>query len=140
MPRVNFFSHEIRFKPKAQRKITSWIKRVVEEEGATINEINYVFCTDAYLLSLNQGFLKHNTLTDIITFDNSEEPSVLEGEIYISIERVIENAEKYFVSFENELHRVMIHGVLHLLGYKDKKPSEKTLMRKKEEACLSLLK
>ncbi len=140
MSRVNFFSHEIRFKPKAPRKICSWINKVVEAEGATIKEINYVFCSDSYLLSLNQGFLKHNTLTDIITFDNSEEPSTLEGEIYISIERVKENAEKYEETFENELSRVMIHGVLHLLGYKDKKTPEKALMRKKEEACLSLLK
>jgi probable rRNA maturation factor len=140
MSRVNFFSHEIRFKLKAPRKISSWINRVVEADGATIKEINYVFCSDSYLLSLNQGFLKHNTLTDIITFDNSEEPSALEGEIYISIERVKENAEKYEATFENELSRVMIHGVLHLLGYKDKKPPEKARMRKKEEACLSLLK
>jgi len=140
MSRVNFFSHEIRFKLKAARKISSWINRVVEAEGATIKEINYVFCSDPYLLSLNQGFLKHNTLTDIITFDNSEEPSALEGEIYISIERVKENSERYEATFENELSRVMIHGVLHLLGYKDKKPPEKARMRKKEEACLSLLK
>jgi probable rRNA maturation factor len=107
-------------------------------EGATIQEINYIFCSDSYLLSLNQGFLKHNTFTDIITFDNSEDPSSLEGEIYISIERVKENAKKYNVPIEDELSRVMIHGVLHLLGFKDKKPTEKALMRKKEEACLSL--
>jgi len=140
MSLVNFFYNEVRFKLKSPRKITSWIKRVVQKEGAAIHEINYVFCSDSYLLTLNQGFLKHNTLTDIITFDNSEEKSVLEGEIYISIERVKENAEKYEETFENELSRVMIHGVLHLLGYKDKKTPEKALMRKKEEACLSLLK
>jgi probable rRNA maturation factor len=105
-----------------------------------INEINYIFCSDSYLLSLNKGFLKHNTLTDIITFDNSEGTGSMEGEIYISIERVKENATKYDVSFEDELNRVMIHGILHLLGYKDKKPSEKALMRKKEEAYLSLRK
>ena len=140
MSLVNFFYNEVRFKLKSPRKITSWIKRVVQKEGAAIHEINYVFCSDSYLLTLNQGFLKHNTFTDIITFDNSEEKSVLEGEIYISIERVKENADKFKVPFENELSRVMIHGVLHLLGYKDKKPSEKVLMRTKEEACLSLLK
>jgi probable rRNA maturation factor len=138
MSSVNFFCNEIRFKLKNPRKVTSWIKKVVEKESATIQEINYVFCSDSYLLSLNQGFLKHNTLTDIITFDNSVEASVLEGEIYISVERVKENAKKYNVPFEDELRRVMIHGVLHLLGYKDKKPTEKALMRKKEEACLSL--
>lgn len=140
MSSVHFFCNEVRFKLKNPSKVSSWIKKVVEKEGASIQEINYVFCSDSYLLTLNQGFLKHNTLTDIITFDNSDEESVLEGEIYISIERVKENAKEYEVPFEDELSRVMIHGVLHLLGYKDKKPSEKALMRKKEEACLSLRK
>lgn len=140
MSSVHFFCNGVRFKLKNPRKVSSWIKTVVEKEGASIQEINYVFCSDSYLLTLNQGFLKHNTLTDIITFDNSGEESVLEGEIYISIERVKENAKEYEVPFEDELSRVMIHGVLHLLGYKDKKPSEKALMRKKEEACLSLRK
>jgi probable rRNA maturation factor len=140
MSSIHFFSQNTRFKLKNPRKITSWIKRVVEEEGSSLQEINYVFCTDSYLLTLNQGFLKHNTLTDIITFDYSETRSSLEGEIYISIDRIKENAVKYGISFEDELGRVMIHGVLHLLGYKDKKPSEKALMRKKEEACLSLRK
>lgn len=140
MSSVLFFSHEIRFKLKNPRKVNSWIKRVVGKEGASIEEVNYVFCSDAYLLELNKRFLKHKTLTDIITFDNSETPLTLEGEIYISIERVKENAKKYKVSFEDELSRVMIHGILHLLGYKDKKTSEKALMRKKEEACLSLRK
>jgi probable rRNA maturation factor len=138
MSSIHFFSNEVRFTLKNPRKVKSWIKRVVEKEGATIQEINYIFCSDSHLLSLNQGFLKHNTFTDIITFDNSEDPSSLEGEIYISIERVKENAKKYNVPIEDELSRVMIHGVLHLLGFKDKKPTEKALMRKKEEACLSL--
>lgn len=141
MPLIHFFYHNIRFKLKAPRKVTSWIKKVVENEGATFQEINFIFCSDSYLLTLNQGFLKHNTLTDIITFDNSSpSDSSLEGEIYISVDRVRENADKFQVSFEDELNRVMIHGVLHLLGYKDKKPSEKAQMRKKEEACLSLRK
>lgn len=140
MSSIHFFCNEVRFKLKNPRKVSSWIKKVVKKEGASIQEINYVFCSDSYLLTLNQGFLKHNTLTDIITFDNSDEESVLGGEIYISIERVKENAKEYEVPFEDELCRVMIHGVLHLLGYKDKKPSEKALMRKKEEACLSLRK
>lgn len=140
MSSVHFFYNEVRFKLRTPRKVTSWIKRVVDKEGSSIQEINYVFCSDSYLLTMNQGFLKHNTLTDIITFDNSEKTSVLEGEIYISVERVEENAKKYNVPFEDELNRVMIHGVLHLLGYKDKKTTEKALMRKKEEACLSLRK
>jgi len=140
MSPVHFFYNEVQFKLKNPRKVTNWIKRVVEKEGSSIKEINYVFCSDSYLLTLNRSFLSHNTLTDILTFDHSNDVSVLEGEIYISIERVKENAEKYDVAFEDELGRVMIHGVLHLLGYKDKKIAEKALMRKKEEACLSLRK
>ena len=140
MPLINYFSHKTRYKLKTPRKVTSWIKQVVENEGSSIQEINFIFCSDPYLLSLNRGFLKHNTLTDIITFDNSESGRLLEGEIYISITRVRENAAKFKVQFEDELNRVMIHGILHLLGYRDKKPSEKALMRKKEEACLSLRK
>lgn len=140
MSSVHFFYNEVRFKLRTPRKVISWIKEIVDKEGSLIQEINYVFCSDSYLLTLNLGFLKHNTLTDIITFDNSEKTFVLEGEIYISVERVEENAKKYNVPFEDELNRVMIHGILHLLGYKDKKPTEKAIMRKKEEACLSLRK
>jgi probable rRNA maturation factor len=140
MPLINYFSYKTHFRLKDPRKVTSWIKRVVEKEGSTIQGINYIFCSDSYLLTLNEDFLNHKTLTDIITFDNSEDRSSLEGEIYISIDRVKENAVKYQVPFQDELNRVMIHGVLHLLGFKDKKPSEKALMRKKEEACLSLRK
>lgn len=135
---IRFFSEDISFKIDLPRKKTLWIKEVARREKKTIKEINYIFCSDEYLLQLNQGFLNHKTLTDIITFDNSEGKNGLEGEIYISIERVQENALKFNNEFEDELHRVMIHGVLHLIGYKDKKPSEKALMRKKEEACLSL--
>ncbi len=138
MATIRFFSEDISFKIDSPRKKTLWIKEVARREKKTIKEINYIFCSDEYLLQLNQGFLNHKTLTDIITFDNSEGKNGLEGEIYISIERVQENAIKFNTEFEDELHRVMIHGVLHLIGYKDKKHSEKALMRKKEEACLSL--
>ncbi|MFM7430758.1 MAG: rRNA maturation RNase YbeY [Flammeovirgaceae bacterium] len=134
---IRFLNNEILFKVKNSRKIADWIKSVAKKEKKQIGELSYIFCSDEYLLSLNQQYLKHNTLTDIITFDYSE-GKTLSGEIYISIDRVAENAEKFKVSFQEELHRVMIHGVLHLAGYKDKKPAEKALMRKKEEACLSL--
>ena len=137
---IRFFSEDISFKIDLPRKKTQWINEVARREKKTIKEINYIFCSDGYLLQLNQGFLNHKSLTDIITFDNSEGKKALEGEIYISIERVHENAQKFNTEFEDELRRVMIHGVLHLIGYKDKKPSEKALMRKKEEACLSLWK
>jgi probable rRNA maturation factor len=138
MSQIRFFSEDISFKLKHPIKVSSWIKVVTRKEKQSIKEINYIFCTDEYLLQLNQGFLNHKTLTDIITFDNSEGKKALEGEIYISIERVKENSLKFKTDFEDELHRVMVHGVLHLIGYKDKRPSEKALMRKKEEACLSL--
>lgn len=135
---IHFFSEKTRFKLDHPRKTSNWIKKVVEKEKVSFLELNYIFCSDKYLLQLNQDFLNHDTLTDIITFDNSSPGSALEGEIYISIDRVKENAKTLKVSFDEELHRVIIHGVLHLLGYGDKKPAEKALMRKKEEACLSL--
>jgi probable rRNA maturation factor len=138
MSSIRFFYQEISFSIKNPRKRTKWIELVATKEKHTIKEINYIFCQDKYLLQLNQSFLKHKTLTDIITFDLSAEEKTLEGEIYISIERVKENATIFGVSFSDELDRVMIHGVLHLIGYKDKTTSQKSLMRKKEDACLSL--
>lgn len=139
MPSINFLSEGIDFKPKNQNKLKTWIKRVIESEGRELSSLVYIFCTDTYLLSINQDYLKHKTLTDIITFDYSESNQI-DGEIYISIERVRENAIRFEKTFEEELHRVMIHGVLHILGLKDKNPAQKSAMRKKEEACLSLWK
>lgn len=123
-----------------KKKTTSWIKTVIGKYKPTFSGLNYIFCSDAYLLSINQEFLKHNTLTDIITFRLSEPGKPIEAEIYISIDRVAENALKFRATTDQELHRVIIHGVLHLIGFKDKKPAEKVLMRKTEEACLSLRK
>ena len=138
MGSIHFFSEDIAFKPKNPRKVKAWISKSIVKEKAFFKEINYIFCSDSYLLNLNKEYLNHNTLTDIITFDNSESKGELEGDIFISVERVKDNATRFNVSFEEELHRVMIHGVLHLLGYKDKTTSQRVLMRKKEEACLSL--
>lgn len=140
MASIRFFTESINFKITNPRKTRAWIRGVTKIENRAISEINYIFCSDAYLLELNQRFLKHNTLTDIITFDNAEESKEINGEIYISIDRIKENALSLKTNFEDELHRVIIHGVLHLIGYKDKKKSEKALMRKKEEAFLSLRK
>jgi rRNA maturation RNase YbeY len=134
---ISFFTEKIPFKLNCPRKTSKWINLVVKKEKKVIGEISYIFCSDEFLLSLNQQFLKHDTLTDVITFDFSEGKTLV-GEIYISIQRVTENAKKFNVPFQNELDRVMIHGVLHLVGYKDKKPAEKEQMRRKEEACLSL--
>jgi probable rRNA maturation factor len=136
---VRFFSEDIDFALAHPRKTTDWIIRSAKKEKFLIREINYIFCSDSFLLKLNQGYLKHNTLTDIITFDYSAGKAI-EGEIYISIDRVNENAFKFKKDFDEELHRVIIHGALHMMGYKDKKLVEKTLMRKKEDTYLSLRK
>lgn len=140
MAGIHFFSEDIEFAPKTPRKLKSWVITCAAKEKASVNEVNYIFCSDEYLLRLNKEYLSHNTYTDIITFDNSQSKGEIEGDIFISIDRVKENAEKFNVSFETELHRVMIHGVLHLIGYKDKSPADKSKMRKKEDACLSLWK
>ncbi|MBI3221003.1 MAG: rRNA maturation RNase YbeY [Bacteroidetes bacterium] len=140
MAAIQFFSEDISFTLAKPRRTSNWIKRIAQKEKREVRDVSYIFCSDVYLLELNQQYLNHNTLTDIITFDYSEGAKQLEGEIYISIDRVKENAEKFKVSFQDELDRVMIHGVLHLIGYKDKKPADKALMRKKEEASLSLRK
>lgn len=134
---IRFFYEQIDFKIKNPRKTIQWIKKSVKNERSLIGEINYIFCCDNYLLRLNQVFLGHKTLTDIITFDYSAK-NLISGEIYISLERVKENSIKFRCDFEEELRRVMIHGVLHLSGYNDKLPAEVSKMRKKEDAYLSL--
>lgn len=136
---IRFFYEEVDFKIKNSRKTVSWIKESSRKEKKIIGEINFIFCSDDYLLRLNMEFLKHNTLTDIITFDYSE-GKFISGEIYISIERANENSIEFSTDLQTELLRVIIHGILHLFGYKDKKPLEVTTMRKKEEAYLSLWK
>lgn len=136
---IRFFYDETNYKIEFPRKTARWIIEVARLENMQISVVNYIFCSDSYLLSLNQEFLGHNTLTDIITFDNSSGKEI-SGEVYISLERVKENSGKFNSSFRDELHRVMIHGILHLIGYGDKKPKEVSIMRKKEEAYLSLWK
>jgi len=135
---IRFFTEDTDFALAHPRKTSAWISQAARKEKSEIKEINYIFCSDSFLLGLNQDYLEHDTLTDIITFDYSVSKKALEGEIYISIDRVSENAFKFKRDFEEELHRVIIHGVLHLAGYKDKKPSDKAIMRKKEDTYLSL--
>ncbi|MDA7728712.1 rRNA maturation RNase YbeY [Flavobacteriales bacterium] len=113
-----------------------WLNRVISNEAKEEGDITYIFCDDDYLLEKNIRFLNHNTLTDVITFDYCEGNSV-GGDIFISIERVKENSEVFKVDFLTELNRVMVHGLLHLLGYKDKTERESNLMRKKENYYLS---
>ena len=126
------FNSETSFTLKNQNKLVKWIGDVVSSEGFQVAEINYIFCDDSYLNKINQEFLNHDTFTDIISFDYTLGKEV-GGDIFISIERVLENAEKFNEVFENELYRVMIHGILHFMGYKDKTKKEKTLMRTKED-------
>ena len=135
---IQFFTEDTSFSLDQEDSTINWINKVLEKEGYKAENINYVFCSDAHLLELNQQYLNHDTLTDIITFDNSEEKENLEADIFISIDRVKENASALKKEFSNELHRVIIHGLLHLLGLKDKTEAEKQEMREKEDACLSL--
>ncbi len=137
---IRFFSEGISFRLKHPTVTANWIRRVVQNEGYLVDSLDYIFCSDEYLSTLNLNFLRHKTLTDIITFDYADTPGSIAGEVYISIPRVKENAAKFKQAFDQELHRVIIHGVLHLLGYNDKKSTEKAKMREKEEACLSLRK
>ncbi len=119
-------------------KISAWISQVIAEENHELGEVSYIFCDDEYLHKLNVQFLDHDTLTDVISFDNSLGDQI-HGEIYISVERVRENAKEFSESFEEELHRVIIHGMLHFCKYKDKTKEEALLMRNKENEALKLL-
>src|SRR4051812_30674085 len=138
MAAINFVTQSISFKPPFPRKTSSWIRACIKKQKRSLKELTFIFCTDQELLKINRQYLNHSTYTDIITFDNSESDDEVEGDIFISIERVKDNAKSLAVDFADELNRVMIHGVLHLLGYTDKTPKAKLLMRKKEDACLSL--
>ena len=125
------------FSLKTERSIIKCIKALAKEESREIGDVAFVFCDDSYLNKINVEFLHHDTYTDIITFDYSIGNELI-SEIYISIDRVEENAKKYSQTFENEIHRVMIHGVLHLCGYKDQLVEDKQIMRNKENHYLSL--
>lgn len=134
---VFFFEEDIQFKPKNKGKLREWIKATIIAEGYTLSELNYIFCSDTYLLAMNQRYLDHDTYTDIITFDNSEIEKVVVGDIFISVDRIRENAKQFSGNETDELHRVIIHGALHLLGYKDKTKAQKTLMTQKEDHYLA---
>jgi len=134
---IAFHSENI-FTLENQEKTSNWLEKSIFAEGFEIGEINYIFCDDVYLLKLNVEFLNHDTLTDIISFDNTLGKEI-SGDIFISVERVQENAMLFKDSFENELHRVLVHGILHFMGYKDKTAEEKKLMRNKENEYLNNL-
>lgn len=137
MPDITFASYGTRFQLTQKEKTSQWLREIAIAEGRTIESLSYVFATDRYVADLNKKYLRHHTLTDIITFDFSEGLPI-SGEIYISIPRVRENASLFKQPFQTELRRVMAHGLLHLLGYQDKSARQSAQMRRKEEACLSL--
>jgi len=132
------FNYETPFKLANESQISHWITDTIHNEGFKEGEINYIFCDDAYLLDLNIKFLDHDTLTDIISFDYTL-GKLINGDVYISVERVRENAKDFEVTFENELCRVMIHGILHYCGYKDKTETDIATMREKENYYISRL-
>lgn len=132
------FNFETDFKLDNDTLLNEWISNVITSEGFEVGEVHYIFCDDEFLHKLNVEFLNHDTLTDVISFDYRM-GNQINGEIFISVERVQDNAKDFNNSFEEELHRVMIHGILHFCGYKDKTDEEKALMRNKENEALSLL-
>lgn len=137
MPAIQFFEEDIAYKLKNKAAVRQWINETVLAEGFKLKELNYIFCSDDYLLQINQQYLDHDTYTDIITFDNSEKDKVIVSDIFISIDRIRENALKFNITETNELHRVLIHGALHLLGYKDKSTADKQKMTFKEDFYLN---
>ena len=138
---IHFHTEDKNFTLKNKTLLKKWISFIINKKKRKAGELNFVFCSDEGLLKMNKQYLNHDTYTDILTFDYSKENKTLpvSGDIYISIERVMENAEKFSKTVEDELHRVMIHGTLHLLGYKDKTKAEKQEMRKQENLCLKEL-
>ena len=136
---IQFFSEEVDFNLENDSLVSDWIISVIGYESLRAGVINIIFCNDAYLLDLNQRFLERDTLTDVIAFDYREEGDEVSGDVFISIERVLENADAFDIPSETETLRVVIHGILHLCGYRDSSPDEKAEMSSKEDKYLSLL-
>ena len=132
------FNYETEFELSNEDQIAKWISSVIEEENFNEGEINYIFCDDEYLLKLNIEFLDHDTLTDIISFDYTVGKQI-NGDVYISVERVEDNSKEYKVDFKAELNRVLVHGILHYCGYKDKTVEDEKLMRSKENYYITWL-
>ena len=130
---ILFFNEDINFKFQGKNNFKAWLKKVVDKEGFKIRDLNYIFCSDDYLHKVNVEYLQHDTFTDIITFDISEDESIIAGDIFISIDRVKENSKILKTVFEEELRRVIVHGLLHLCGYNDHSAEEKVKMRSLED-------
>ena len=134
---INFFTEDIELQLSNEAAIADWIKQSIQKEQHQLGTLNFILCSDSYLHKINVEYLNHDTLTDVITFPYRED--IIEGDIFISVERIKENAKTFGVKFEQELHRIMIHGVLHLMGYGDKNPTDKKRMTDKENIYLSFL-
>lgn len=137
--KIGFYSEDVPFRLPDIRIKRQWLEKVIESEGKIVGEISYIFCSDDYLYKMNVQYLNHDTLTDVITFDYTE-ANKISGDIFISIPRVEENASDFGKTFADELNRVMVHGILHLCGYKDKTTKDEKIMRLKEDEKLELLK
>ena len=133
---IRFFSDGVSFQLNGKRKISQWLRQVAAAEGKKTGNLSYIFVSDEIIRDINKEYLQHNDYTDIITFDNSLGDTI-SGEMYISIDTVRINAKEYQVNFRDELFRVMVHGVLHLCGYRDKTPEEKQEMSLAEDKCLT---
>lgn len=138
MPDINFFNEEVNFTLRQKNAVRTWIAEAVEAEGAEHGPLNFVFCSNAFLSNMNVKYLNHSTLTDIITFDLSDEEGSISGDIFISVEMARENAGEFKSSIQEEVRRLIIHGVLHLIGYKDKTSADKAVMTEREDHYLSI--
>ena len=134
---IHFFNEESNYKLKQKNELKQWIKAVAAEEGFKISALNYILCSDEYLHQINLTYLQHDTFTDIITFDHSEKKDSIAGDIFLSTDRVIENAQAFKVNELEEMCRVLVHGALHLMGYTDKSKASKSTMTTKENYYLA---
>ena len=135
MNKIDVYYEEVSELELDQEELGNNAELLVEKEGKQLGDVSVIFCDDEYLLRINEEYLNHSYYTDIITFDYCEN-SVISGDLYISLERITENAEKFKTTFKKELYRVIFHGLLHLVGYKDKTPAEQLIMRNKEDFYL----
>jgi len=136
---ISYFTEKVKMPGIRRREISAWIKKVAEIHGFRMGDISYIFCSDEHILSINKEYLQHDYYTDIITFDYTEEDCI-SGDIFISLDTISSNAEKFGVSYEDELHRVIIHGILHLCGINDKTPEERQVMERHEDEALKMRK
>jgi len=137
---IIFFNEDIKFKFQGKNNFKTWLNKVVDKEGFKIKDLNYIFCSDEYLHKINVDYLDHDTFTDVITFDNSEDENIIEGDIFISVERIEENSQTLNTVFDDELKRVIVHGLLHLCGHGDYSVEDKAEMRRLESEYMLLFK